>query len=558
MKFRTLAIYLATVAATLLMLFGVRAVQNNLDKQIGDNHLRYTGNIRNAPPLVVVTTVAMGSFRGIIADLLWLRAESLKQKHSYYEMVQLAQWITDLQPSFSGATSYLAWNMAYNISVTCSSPIDRWRWVNEGIKLLRDKAIEYNPDDPKLYKEIAWIYGHKLGNVMDDANVYYKNRLAVELQNIFGRFPDWEKMAAAPVGRKAFLQKYSPSHPLWTNIPGDDTDAKYDRMWEEFKKSAPELPASLNTAGNDVLAYLRAELLRERCKLDSGKILALNRKYGTLDWRTPEAQAIYWATESIEHSLANGDKREINTDRIITYGLYQSFLAGRIMKTDPDLNKESNIELVIYPNLSLVDAVYDTYTEGQTYHDGKKEFNSSFRTARINFIKEAVYILSAFGAFSKAEEYYKRLVEDDGPQKRELPGGRVEVFRDLKSFAQAEWVETIKNANAKQAQTFISGLIYCCLVNAVLGNDDIAAFYERNARYVYNYYVEVIGNNPRMEIPPYDYMKRFVQEWCLEVLPPEQARRLKSLIAEEQAEREMQQRRQRNASPRNDSPAAGK
>ena len=93
MKFRNLMIYLATLCVTILMLFGVRAVQGRLDAQVREHRLRYTGNIRNAPPLVVITTVALGSFRGIIADLLWLRAESLKNKHSYYEMVQLANWI---------------------------------------------------------------------------------------------------------------------------------------------------------------------------------------------------------------------------------------------------------------------------------------------------------------------------------------------------------------------------------------------------------------------------------------------------------------------------------
>ena len=549
MKFRSITLYLATLLVTILMLVGVRAVQRDLDNKIAEHHLRYTGDIKNAPPLVVITTVALGSFRGIIADFLWLRAESLKQKHSYYELVQLARWITDLQPSFSGATNYRAWNMAYNISVTCSSPIDRWRWVNEGLKLLLDKAIVYNPDDPKLYKEIAWIYGHKLGNVMDDANVYYKNRLAVEMQKVFGRFPDWEKMAAAPIGKAEFMRRYPATDPLWSALPGDTPDDKYDRLREAFEKSAPELPPGLDITDGNVLFHLRAELLRERYKLDSKKILAINNEYGALDWRTPEALAIYWARESIEHSLANGAKREINTDRIITYSLYQSFLAGRVMKTDPDLNKEKNIDLIIYPNLSLVDAVYRVYSEGQEYHDGKKEFNSSFRTARNNFIKEAVYLLSAFGAFRKAEEYYKLLVEDDGPQKL-LVDNREVVFTNLEDFSKAIWIDHIKNANAKQAQVFLSGLIYCCIVNEVTGNHDQAVFYERSARYVYKYYVETIGNTPRMEIPPYDYMKRHVQEWCLEVLPPEQVRRLKSIIADEQAEKQQLLRRERqNAAP---------
>ena len=151
MKFRNITIYLATLCVTIMLLFGVRAVQRGLDTQIRTHRLRYTGNIRNAPPLVAISTVALGSFRGIIADLLWLRLQALQNKKSYFEMVQLSQWIVDLQPHFSGATRFLAWNMAYNISVTCSSSVDRWRWVNEGIKLIRDKAIEYNPDDPGIY-----------------------------------------------------------------------------------------------------------------------------------------------------------------------------------------------------------------------------------------------------------------------------------------------------------------------------------------------------------------------------------------------------------------------
>ena len=182
--------YFALICVTLVLLFGVNRMERRLDGAVAEHNLRFTGQIKNAPPLVTFTTVALGSFRGLVADLLWLRAGSLQEKGSYFEMVQLARWITDLQPTFSGATAYLAWNMAYNISVTCSSFEDRWRWVNEGIKLIRDQAIEYNPEDPVLYKELAWIFQHKLGNIMDDANLFYKNRLAILITNVAGIKPD--------------------------------------------------------------------------------------------------------------------------------------------------------------------------------------------------------------------------------------------------------------------------------------------------------------------------------------------------------------------------------
>lgn len=543
MKFRTLSIYLAAILVTVALLFGVRAVQHNLDAQVAKHHLRYAKSVSNAPPLMVFTTVALGSFRGIIADMLWLRAQSLQNKHQYYEMVQLAQWITDLQPGFSGATCYLAWNMAYNISVTCSSPVERWYWVDEGIKLLRDKALEYNPDDPVIYKELSWIYAHKLGNVMDDANIYYKNRLAVEMQQVFGQEPDWERMANAPVGREQFLREYPAESPLWRDIPGSGLEEKYDNLYGAFKRSAPERPADLKNVDAKVLNYLRAELLRERYKLDSRKILDINKEYGTLDWRTPEAQAIYWARESIEVALKNGRERDINTDRIINNALYQSFLAGRVVKTDPDLEKWRGIEFITQPNLSLVGAVYKVYTDSQTYHDGTGEKTSSFRTARINFLKEAIYVLTSFGALKEAEKYYK-ILSDDEPQERHLPDGQVVKYgkNDFEAFVKAEWIETMKSANAKQAMTFLQGLIYCCIVNEIRDNHDVALFYEQNARYVYDFYAKTIGGTKRMEIVPYKVIKNQVRDWCLEVLPPTEKRRLEAIIQREKAEQQEEQR----------------
>ena len=528
--------YLALVCVTAAMLFGIRAVQRDLDAQIAEHRLRFTGQIKNAPPLVVFTTVAMGSFRGLVADLLWLRSGALKDKGSYYEMVQLARWITDLQPTFSGATTYLAWNMAYNISVTCSGFPERWRWVNEGITLLRDRALAYNPDDPLIYKELAWIFLHKLGNVLDDANLYYKNQLALQMSGIFGNNPDWKQMAAAPAGEKAFLAAYGPGHKLW-RLASAAGIADYPALTAEFKKSAPELPAALAKAlENDkvlrdaVLNYLRAELLRERFRIDSRLVLELNEKYGEMDWRVPESQAIYWATRSI---ACTPEKRDINCDRIITQALYESFKAGRILTVD-DKNFES---MVVVPNLSLVDAVYKTYTDAQTYHDGEGEFYSSFRTARINFSKEAISILYNYGAFTKAEEYYKVLVADDGPQKKETPEGTI-YYHNLEEFVMAQWTEIISMANPKQASEILSGLIFRSINYMLYNDNDAAVANERIARYVYNYYVKNIGDTARMKIPKYAEIKRSVVENSLKMLPPALGQLLKAKLASEQAEAE--------------------
>ena len=205
------------------ILFAISYTEKRLNKIREEKKLIDTSVIDNAPPMLAFVTIALGSFRGLAADFLWLRVNRMQYENKYYEMYQLSTWIAQLQPRFSGAISHLAWNMAYNISVTCSSHKDRWRWVNKGISLIRDQAIPNNPTDPELYKELAWIYVHKVGNVMDEANLYYKTHMAMEFMKVFGESnPDWKKFIEAPrtlsdlckemnISEKEFLQKLKKS-----------------------------------------------------------------------------------------------------------------------------------------------------------------------------------------------------------------------------------------------------------------------------------------------------------------------------------------------------------
>ena len=81
-----------------------------------------------------------------------MRANDLQHDDKYFEAAQLADWITDLEPHFAQVWDFQAWNMAYNISVKFKENApgdysDRWRWVDRGIELLRDRGLRYNPDD---------------------------------------------------------------------------------------------------------------------------------------------------------------------------------------------------------------------------------------------------------------------------------------------------------------------------------------------------------------------------------------------------------------------------
>ncbi|HDS83658.1 MAG TPA: hypothetical protein ENN97_00435, partial [Phycisphaerales bacterium] len=162
-----------------------------------------TAALENAPPSLAFATVALGAFRGLLVNILWIRADNLKQEGKFFDAKQLAEWITTLQPRFAAVWDFHAWNMAYNISVAIpnTQPEERWRWVRNGYELLRDRAIPLNPNSILLYRSLAWIFQHKIGDIADDCHRYYKKELALSMRAVLGERPDsalFEKLAATP------------------------------------------------------------------------------------------------------------------------------------------------------------------------------------------------------------------------------------------------------------------------------------------------------------------------------------------------------------------------
>jgi hypothetical protein len=142
------------------------------------------------PPDVALTAAAMGSFKGMAVNYMWYRIEMLKREGKFFEANSLANWITTLQPRFPQVWSFHAWNMAYNISVETHTPEERYDWVMKGVNLLRQKGLPMNPNAIRLYRELGWIYFHKLGQYADDMHWYYKRREARHWQTLLGQPPE--------------------------------------------------------------------------------------------------------------------------------------------------------------------------------------------------------------------------------------------------------------------------------------------------------------------------------------------------------------------------------
>lgn len=146
-------------------------------------------NARNASfaleassPFVRYVMVVLGGFRGIISEVLWIRASTLQDQGRFLELIQLTDWITTLDPKAVDAWAYNSWNLAYNISAMLPDNESKLNYVNGGIKLLRDHGIKANPKSPVLYKELGWLYQDKIGMASDPAHITYKLNLAKEVE----------------------------------------------------------------------------------------------------------------------------------------------------------------------------------------------------------------------------------------------------------------------------------------------------------------------------------------------------------------------------------------
>ena len=162
------------------LLFGISRVQRSLNGDRERLGLTRVQPLDNAPPVLAFTTLALGGFRGLISNVLWIRANDLQEQDKFFEMAQLADWITKLEPHYVHVWLNQAWNMAYNISVKFKDFPDRWRWVKRGVELLRDQGLKYNPREALIYRELAWFFQHKIGQNSDDAHLYYKRLLTLQ------------------------------------------------------------------------------------------------------------------------------------------------------------------------------------------------------------------------------------------------------------------------------------------------------------------------------------------------------------------------------------------
>ncbi len=149
------------------------------------------------PALTEGAYAALGGLRSIAAEVIWFRADRLQEEGRYVELAQLAEMLSLMEPHTPEIWSYAAWNLAYNISVMMPTPEDRWRWVDSGIRLLRDRGLKLNPRSSEICRELAWMFELKLGTNLDSAATFYRERWREIVLDVKRRGA-WEELGMDP------------------------------------------------------------------------------------------------------------------------------------------------------------------------------------------------------------------------------------------------------------------------------------------------------------------------------------------------------------------------
>ena len=68
-----------------LLLVGAGLVQKSLNVDRDRLGMTQMATLDNAPPMLAFTTVALGGFRGLISNFLWIRANDLQQDDKFFE-----------------------------------------------------------------------------------------------------------------------------------------------------------------------------------------------------------------------------------------------------------------------------------------------------------------------------------------------------------------------------------------------------------------------------------------------------------------------------------------
>lgn len=496
---RNRTIQLVSIGAMIACLLGAALLVPPINRERKKLQLDAGQNLgESVPPQIALATAALGSFRGLLVDWMWYRANQLKEDGKYYEANTLSQWITNLQPRFPQVWSFHAWNMAYNISVATHTPDERWDWVNKGIRLLRERGIPLNPRAIRLYRELSWIFFHKVGMFSDDVHWYYKRKLAFEMQEVIGDIDQggtteqviarFKAIADAPDTLAGVIEKHPQVADLARAIGEQgynlEDKAQREQLLRQFGRilmfffsldaritgmvdSGRPLPPSIDPkiynriitnqqyaqAMPHLVAWLRKRVLLDSYHMDPKFMLEIMNEYGPVDWRHFAGHAIYWAdlgTKMIGELRHSEGVDLINTYRQKVHSFQALTRHGKLV-FDP-----FSEYLDLMPDPRFIGGYERALEQAeQAYFDKHGQHTDSYRSGHENFLLLAMRYEYLYGNMEEAQKYHRKARELYGNDPHNLMSTRYQ--QTLADLVFSELVSTEDMMD--QARQFIDAMI---------------------------------------------------------------------------------------------------
>ncbi|HNO78487.1 MAG TPA: hypothetical protein PKN33_10545 [Phycisphaerae bacterium] len=397
-----------------------------------DEQMTMDVTVEGLPPDIALLT-KLGTLRALAIDVAFIRLEELKEENRFFELMQLSNWLCKLAPRYPTVWVYSAWNMAYNISVCQYGDEARWLWVSNGIRNLRNKGLVYNPKSITLYKELAWIFNHKIGDKLDDSHMAYKAELAVEMERVFGEPPlvmeddqavqRFREIVEAPRDLNKWIEETPAIKRLVEQMKRKSEDElrelNPDLTGEEAKKAANDevvldpditllsfVAEYLRTYSNleqfvvaddgDVIVHherqrkllsdpANAESLKALCaavrsgvlrdpdmyNMNIDYMLSLMEEYGPLDWRSPYSHCLYWSSygDKVTTDVKNRDPADTMNAVRFIFFALDQLSLKGKIVLEPDFDEPGKSYIDYQPDARFIRHMHEAYLKY-----GKEQF----------------------------------------------------------------------------------------------------------------------------------------------------------------------------------------
>jgi hypothetical protein len=242
----------------------------------------------------------------------------------------------------------------------------------------------------------------------------------------------------------------------------------------------------------------------------------VDREFGPLEWRLPEAHAVYWAALGLKRAEENPTKvkedDKITLRRVIYQSMLLSFYRGRLV-TNPFARA-----FEFGPNLDIIPKVNFAYEKSAREDEPNRDH---IEKAHRNFLRDAVYFLYEYNRLAEAAQWYKYL-STTYPTKTLISGdtNSLPANLTLDAYAVARVQEDVSDSGGiDRTKGIVQGLLVNSYRSLAVGEDGPSAGFRLLAQRLWETYQSGIPTErlSAIGLPPFADMD---QEMRTRMLDP--------------------------------------